>query len=225
LFTGIVEELGIILGRHHYKNSIALLLKGNKVMDDLQEGDSIAVNGVCLTVARRSAVDFYADVMPETLRKTNLAELKAGEKVNLERALPVGGRLGGHFVSGHIDGIGTITEEKKEGNALIKRIEAGSWITRYLVEKGSVAVDGVSLTVVDVGENSFSVSLIPHTAKHTTLGYKKNGDKVNLEADILGKYVEKILSNPAVNPVATDDYAGKEAGGITLSLLEKKGFL
>lgn len=225
MFTGIVEELGEILGRHHFKDSIALLIKGNKVMDDLQEGDSIAVNGVCLTVARRSAAVFYADVMPETLRKTNLAELKAGEKVNLERALPVGGRLGGHFVSGHIDGTGTIMEEKREGNAQIKRIEAGSGITRYLVEKGSVAVDGISLTVVDVGENSFSVSLIPHTAKYTTLGYKKNGDKVNLEADILGKYVEKILSNPAANPVDTDGFAGKETEGISLSLLEKKGFL
>jgi riboflavin synthase len=225
LFTGIVEELGEILGRQHYKDSIALIIKGKNVLDDLQEGDSIAVNGVCLTVTQISTAAFYADVMPETLRKTNLYELKAGEKVNLERALPVGGRLGGHFVSGHIDGTGTIIEEKREGNAQIKRISAGNPITRYLVAKGSVAVDGVSLTVVDVDKNSFSVSLIPHTAKHTTLGYKKCGDKVNLEADILGKYVEKILLNSAVNPIAGDDFAEKKTEGVTFSLLAKKGFL
>ncbi len=225
MFTGIVEELGEILGRQHYKESIALLIKGGNVLDDLREGDSIAVNGVCLTVAKISAAAFYADVMPETLRKTNLDELKPGEKVNLERALPVGGRLGGHFVSGHIDGTGTIIGEKREGNAQIKRISSGNQVMRYLVAKGSVAVDGISLTVVDVDKVSFSVSLIPHTARHTTLGYKKSGDKVNLEADILGKYVEKILLNLALNPIAGDDPAEKETKGVTLNLLAKKGFL
>lgn len=221
MFTGIVEELGEILGRQHYKESIALLIRGIKIMEDIKEGDSIAVNGVCLTVAKISPAAFYADVMPETLRKTNLHELKAGEKVNLERALPVGGRLGGHFVSGHIDGTGIIISEKREGNAQIKLISAGNRVTRYVVEKGSVAVDGVSLTVVHVDKDSFSVSLIPHTAKLTTLGYKKPGDKVNLEADMLGKYVEKLLLQR--DSSSTDYLSEKE--GITSTLLKKQGFL
>lgn len=231
MFTGIVEELGEILGRQHYKDSIALVIRGNKVIAGLKVGDSIAVNGVCLTVAQISAAVFYADVMPETLRKTNLYELKAGEKVNLERALPVGGRLGGHFVSGHIDGTGTIIGEKREDNAQVKRISAGKQVIRYVVQKGSIAVDGVSLTVVDVDQDSFSVSLIPHTAKYTTLGYKKNGDKVNLEADMLGKYVEKFFLNATEADISSelnfeDFWLNKEKGeGVTLSLLEKKGFL
>ncbi|MDO9534581.1 MAG: riboflavin synthase [Bacillota bacterium] len=221
MFTGIVEELGEILGRQHYKDSIALLIRGIKVMEDIKEGDSIAVNGVCLTVAKISPVAFYADVMPETLRKTNLHELKAGEKVNLERALTMGGRLGGHFVSGHIDGTGIIISEKREGNAQIKIISAGNQVTRYVLEKGSIAIDGVSLTVVNVDKDNFSVSLIPHTAKLTTLGYKKPGDRVNLEADMLGKYVEKLLLQR--DSSSTDDYPEKD--GITSNLLKKQGFL
>jgi riboflavin synthase len=221
VFTGIVEELGEILGRQHYKDSIALLIKGIKIMEGIKEGDSIAVNGVCLTVAKISPAAFYADVMPETLRKTNLHELKAGEKVNLERALPLGGRLGGHFVSGHIDGTGIIISEKREGNAQIKHISAGNQVTRYLVEKGSIAIDGVSLTVVSVDKDSFSVSLIPHTAKLTTLGYKKPGDRVNLEADLLGKYVEKLLLQ---RDSSSTDY-NSEKNGITSDLLKKQGFL
>jgi riboflavin synthase len=186
LFTGIVEELGEILSQQRAKDSVVLAIKGKIVLEDLKEGDSIAVNGVCLTVTGISSTAFYADVMPETLRKTSLYELKNGDMVNLERALPVGGRLGGHFVSGHIDGTGTILTEKREGNAQIKRISAPYQVIRYVIEKGSVAVDGISLTVVEVDKNSFSVSLIPHTSKFTTLGYKKPGDKVNLEADMLG---------------------------------------
>ena len=220
MFTGIVEELGEILGRQHYKDSIALLIRGIRIMEDIKEGDSIAVNGVCLTVAKISSAAFYADVMPETLRKTNLHELKAGEKVNLERALPMGGRLGGHFVSGHIDGTGVIISEKREGNAQIKLISAGNQVTRYVVEKGSIAIDGVSLTVVSVDKDNFSVSLIPHTAKLTTLGHKKPGDRVNLEADMLGKYVEKLLLQRDSSSI--EDNLKKD--GITSNLLKKHGF-
>ena len=220
MFTGIVEELGEILGRQHYKDSIALLIRGIRIMEDIKEGDSIAVNGVCLTVAKISSAAFYADVMPETLRKTNLHELKAGEKVNLERALPMGGRLGGHFVSGHIDGTGVIISEKREGNAQIKLISAGNQVTRYVVEKGSIAIDGVSLTVVSVDKDNFSVSLIPHTAKLTTLGHKKPGDRVNLEADMLGKYVEKLLLQRDSSSIE----GNLKKDGITSNLLKKHGF-
>jgi len=232
LFTGIVEELGEISGRQHAKDSAVLVIKGKKVMEDLKEGDSIAVNGVCLTVTGLTSTHFYADVMPETMRKTNLYELKNGDKVNLERALPVGGRLGGHFVSGHIDGTGTILAEKREGNAQIKRISAPEQVMRYIIEKGSVAVDGISLTVVDVDKSSFSVSIIPHTAKFTTLGYKKPGDRVNLEADMLGKYIEKFFlkANADEKKLFTggrseDNVVAKEEEGITYTLLREKGFI
>lgn len=200
----------------------------------LKEGDSVAVNGVCLTVAKIFPAAFYADVMPETLRKTNLLRLKNGEKVNLERALPVGGRLGGHFVSGHIDGTGKILTEKKESNALFKTISAPAGVMNFLLPKGSVAVDGISLTVVDVGENTFSVSLIPLTAKYTTLGYKKPGDEVNLEADLLGKYVQKFCmrlfggekeSSLSEKNGSTFWPVGQAEKGITRDLLQKKGFL
>lgn len=200
-------------------------------MPGLEVGDSIAVNGVCLTVVQIFPASFYADVMPETLRKTNLNELKNGDKVNLERALPAGGRLGGHFVSGHIDATGTILAQKKEGNALVLEIAAPAAVTNYLIPKGSVAVDGISLTIVEVGESSFSVSLIPHTAKYTTLGYKKPGDKVNLEADLLGKYVQKfcadLFKDKKLQPAERSDVlrpGGQVEDGITYSLLQKKGF-
>lgn len=231
MFTGIVEELGKISGRQQSKDSIVLIIKGEKVMPGLKEGDSVAVNGVCLTVAQVFSTAFNADVMPETLRKTNLNELKNGEKVNLERALPVGGRLGGHFVSGHIDATGKILAQKREGNALLQKISAPAEVMRYLIPKGSIAVDGISLTVVEVEEGSFSVSLIPHTAKFTTLGYKKPGDKVNLEADLLGKYVQKFCAEifrdrnlqPAEQGGAFRPGDPSEEG-ITYTLLKKKGF-
>jgi riboflavin synthase len=234
LFTGIVEELGEISGRQQFRDSIVLIIKGEKVMSGLKEGDSVAVNGVCLTVAKIFPAAFYADVMPETLRKTNLHELKNGEKVNLERALPVGGRFGGHFVSGHIDGTGKILAEKKEGNALLKKISAPAGVMSYIIPKGSIAIDGISLTVVEAEEDSFSVSLIPHTAKFTTLGYKKPGDKVNLEADLLGKYVQKFClnffkgdqgNNLSVEQGSTLWPDDPEKEGITYNLLKKKGFL
>lgn len=193
MFTGIVEELGELVNRQPAGIGISLVIKASRIMDDLSIGDSIAVNGVCLTVSRRSSFTFYADVMPETLRKTNLHMLNSGERVNLERALSIGGRLGGHFLTGHVDSTGKIISEINEGNALIKKISASEEVMRYIIKKGSIAVDGISLTVVDLGDNWFTVSLIPHTAGVTTFRYKHAGDIVNLEADMLAKYIEKLL--------------------------------
>jgi riboflavin synthase len=227
-----VEELGVVSGRQHADDSVVLVIKGNKVLDDLKEGDSISVNGVCLTVTGISSIGFSADVMPETLRRTNLFQLKSGDKVNLERALPVGGRLGGHFVSGHIDGTGIILAEKREGNARVITISAPEQVARYVVEKGSIAIDGISLTVVKTERNAFSVSIVPHTAQFTTLGFKKPGDTVNLEADMLVKYIEKLLLNdagseknlsPSGNRGGNKNIAIKE--GVTYTLLREKGFI
>ena len=198
-------------------------------MEDLRVGDSIAVNGVCLTATKVTGEAFYADVMPETMRKTNLQDLKVGEKVNLERALTAGGRLGGHFVSGHIDGTGILLQEQREGNALIKCFSAPAEVLRYVVVKGSIAVDGVSLTVVDLDDTSFKVSLIPHTLKQTVLFYRKRGDKVNLEADMLGKYLEKLLTplfqENSFFSRGEERSSNKARQGLTMSFLAEKGFI
>ncbi|RMF90974.1 MAG: riboflavin synthase, partial [Nitrospinota bacterium] len=177
-------------------------------------GESIAVNGVCLTVVDCATASFQVEVSPETLRRTNLGALRVGDGVNLERALRLGDRLGGHYVTGHIDGTGTVTHKVAEGNALNYTIRTGSEILRYIVAKGSIAVDGISLTVVSVGEASFSVTIIPHTARMTTLGKKGPGDTVNIECDLLGKYVEKFLRN-----------GRREAEGISRSFLAEHGYL
>ena len=222
MFTGIVEELGELVNRQPASSAGAsLVIKASRVMEDLNIGDSIAVNGVCLTVARRSSNTFYADVMPETLRKTNLHLLSPGDRVNLERALPVGGRLGGHFLSGHVDSVGTVIAESNEGNALVKKIRAPEDVMRYIIKKGSIAVDGISLTVVDLGDNWFTVSLIPHTAGVTTFRYKHTGDTVNLEADMLAKYVEKLLQG---NDKGQIDEKAKSKSKISYEFLQEKGF-
>lgn len=233
MFTGLVEELGEVLSRQHSSSGAVLAIKGDLVYKDLKLGESVAVNGICLTVSRLgSSGVFYADVMPETLRRTNLHELKKGSRVNLERALRAGDRLGGHFVSGHIDGTGEILSRRREGNAIVYRISAPPHVLRYLVEKGSVAVDGISLTLVSVEDTCFSVSLIPHTAVLTTLGYKNPGDRVNLEVDMLAKYLEKLLNGFLPGRVASRDGEGtaprgKETGRekITMSMLREKGFV
>jgi riboflavin synthase len=224
-----VEELGEVLNQRHYKESSGLLIKGKKVMEGMKAGDSVAVNGVCLTVTGISHPTFNVDIMPETLRKTNLHQCKAGEKVNLERALPAGGRLGGHFVSGHIDGTGRVASKRREGNALILQIDAPGEIMRYVIERGSLAVDGVSLTAIDVQDSSFAVSLIPHTAEQTTLAFKKRGDTVNLEADLLAKYLEKLLLLKAVEKKSPGPGGAilpltKTERGITHAFLREKGF-
>lgn len=229
MFTGLVEELGEVQSRQQSSSGAVLVIKGDLVRKDLKSGDSVAVNGICLTVSRLGGAGvFYADVMPETLRRTNLHELRQGSKVNLERALRAGDRLGGHFVSGHIDGTGEILSCSREGNAGIYHFAAPLQVLRYLVEKGSVAVDGISLTVVTVNETSFSVSLIPHTAALTTLGHKRPGDRVNLEADMLAKYLEKLLAEYFPNRVARHDGPNQNISrtkGITISMLQEKGFL
>jgi len=171
----------------------SLVIDCHKVLEDVQLGDSIAVNGVCLTVTHFDKSSFTADVMPETVRRTSLAELKKGSPVNLERALTLASRLGGHIVSGHIDGTGEIVKFADEGNAILMTISAGLELLRYIVEKGSVALDGISLTVAKVTDSDFTVSLIPHTREVTNLGSKKTGSPINIETDVLGKYVEKML--------------------------------
>lgn len=189
MFTGIIEEVGRIerLGG----GSIAVAC--SQVLADVHLGDSIAVNGVCLTVTSYDSTHFTADVMPETVRRTSLAELKKGSPVNLERALTLSARLGGHIVSGHIDGTGEVVSLVDEGNAILLKIAADAKILRYIVEKGSVALDGISLTVAAVTATDFTVSLIPHTREVTNLGSKSKGSTINIETDIIGKYVEKML--------------------------------
>ena len=193
MFTGIVEEVGVVTALTRSAKSAQLKITASKVVEDMRLGDSIAVNGVCLTAVSYTSSEFIADVMPETFRKTNLIRLKPGDPVNLERALALGGRLGGHLVSGHVDGVATITGKHREANAFVYRFTAPPEVMRYIISKGSVAVDGISLTVAATNENGFSVSVIPHTATATTLGRKGTGDVVNLENDIIGKYVERFL--------------------------------
>lgn len=194
MFTGLVEEVGVLQGTLRGRDSARLIIEARKVIEGMKVGDSIAVNGACLTVVAFDRRSFTADVMAETLAKTNLGLLRPGDRVNLERALRLGERLGGHLVTGHIDGVGKILSRREHDIAVLLDIEAPPEVMRYVVKKGSVAVDGTSLTVVDVDKDSFLVSLIPHTARQTTLGGKKPGDLVNLEADIIGKYVERFLS-------------------------------
>ena len=193
MFTGLIAELGTVERLAQSSTSCRLTIRGRKIMPGIKIGDSIAVSGVCLTVTHLHGRSFTADVMPETVRRTTLHQLQPGDRVNLEKALrPVDG-LDGHIVQGHVEGVGQIMEITPEGNALVYRIGAPRDLLKYIVEKGSVAVDGISLTVTGTDETGFSVSLIPHTAKMTTLGYKQAGDGVNLETDILARYVEKML--------------------------------
>ncbi len=193
MFTGIVEEIGKVRSIKHGSDSAKLTIEARKVLEGVKIGDSIAVNGVCLTVTSCERPVFTADVMFETLRSTDLGQLKRGDLVNLERALGVNGRFGGHIVTGHIDGTGAIVGKKTLDIATVFTVRASEEILRYIVKKGSIAIDGISLTVVDVTKNSFEVSIIPHTAKETTLKTKSIGDIVNLETDLLAKYVEKFF--------------------------------
>ena len=194
MFTGIIEDIGIVRNIKKGSESVVLSIGSDRIMDDVRIGDSVAVNGVCLTATTVSKDGFTADVMPETLRRSSLGELKRGSRVNLERAMSAGGRFGGHIVSGHIDGTGVVKSLKAEDNATWVTIEAERGILKYIVEKGSIAIDGISLTVAYVDDSCFKVSVIPHTASETTLLAKEPGDIVNLENDVVGKYVEKLLN-------------------------------
>ncbi|MFD0025777.1 riboflavin synthase [Streptomyces sp. NPDC058382] len=200
MFTGIVEELGEVTAVENLGDASRFRLRGPVVTEGAKHGDSIAVNGVCLTVVDLGEQDFTADVMAETLNRSSLGALRTGSRVNLERPMAVGGRLGGHIVQGHVDGTGRIVERKISENWEIVKISLPAELTRYVVEKGSITVDGVSLTVVDAGPDYFTISLIPTTLALTTLGHKEPGDPVNLEVDVIAKYVERLLGNSAQEP-------------------------
>lgn len=217
MFTGIIEEIGQIKHIALGTKSSAMIIGADKVLDDVKIGDSISTNGVCLTVSRFGSDYFEADVMAETMRRTNFRELKPGDKVNLERAMQLNGRFGGHIVSGHVDGTGVIVSMKKEENAVWVSIGTNENILKYIVEKGSITIDGISLTVTYVDDHIFKVSIIPHTGAQTTLLGKKIGDSVNLENDLIGKYVEKMLKSRMQS-------AGVRSSVIDEDYLRKYGF-
>lgn len=221
MFTGIIEETGTIKDIKKGVKSAVLTIQGDVVTEKTNVGDSIAVNGVCLTVTSLSKNVFTADVMAETMRRTSLGMLSKGSKVNLERAMAADGRFGGHIVSGHIDGTGRICDFTKEDNAVWVTISADANILRYIIEKGSIAIDGISLTVAYVDNSVFKVSLIPHTAKETTLLTKKTGDLVNLENDIIGKYVEKLFSYDDKKSTKNEN----NNSNISMDFLVKNGFM
>lgn len=218
MFTGIIEKVGIIRNVKKGNVSSRITVEVDDILKDTKIGDSISTNGVCLTVSELYPRSFTADVMAETLRRSNLGDLNSGDKVNLERALEVGGRLGGHVVTGHIDGIGKIVNVTREDISVWITIITEHNLIQYIVKKGSIAIDGISLTVASVEEKTFKVSIIPHTAKETTLLNKKIGDEVNLECDILGKYVEKFLGLKTGN----NNEVKKE---IDYEFLQKNGFM
>ena len=216
MFTGLVEEVGTMVGASKGEKSMKLTIGARKVMENVKLGDSISTNGVCLTVSSFTDSTFTVDVMPETMRKTNLGKLKNGSLVNLERALKVSDRLGGHIVSGHIDGTGIVREYKDEDNATWLTVETNKEVIKYIIPKGSIAIDGTSLTVVDTTDNSFRVSLIPVTKEETVLLKKTVGDEVNLECDIVGKYIERFLT-------FKDDK--QETSKVDMKFLADNGFL
>jgi len=213
MFCGIVEEMGAVTSMEKTLAGTRMTILASTVMGDLKIGDSISVNGTCLTVVTRGQRDFAVEVSPETLSVTTLGHLTAGAPVNLERAMKLNERIGGHLMAGHVDGVGTIRGRRQEGNAIFFSIEAPSEILRYCVVKGSITVDGISLTINDVSDHAFSVAIIPHTAKVTTLGLKQVNDTVNLESDLIGKYVERLLQErsqlPKSSVVIDKDYLQK----------------
>ncbi|WP_434793811.1 Riboflavin synthase [Terrisporobacter petrolearius] len=215
MFTGIIEEIGIIKNVKKNNKSSIITIQGKKIFEDINIGDSISVNGVCLTVTTFSNEIFTADVMNETLSRSSLSSLQNGSYVNLERAMSASGRFGGHIVSGHIDGTGKIIKIKRDDNAIWYTATVEDNLIKYIVEKGSIAIDGISLTVANVNENSFSVSIIPHTSQETILSHRLVGDIVNIENDIIGKYVEKLI---------TFEKNKKDESNITMDFLINNGF-
>lgn len=212
MFTGIVEDLGTVKAIKNATTSMQLTIESKKILEDIHVGDSIAVNGVCLTVISFSSNQFTADVMPETVKATNIQSLQTGQLVNLERAMPANGRFGGHFVSGHVDGTGVILRKRKFANAVYVDIGISQELSKFCMMKGSVAIDGISLTIFDIKPTQLTVSLIPHTFDQTILGIKKEHDIVNIENDLLGKYVINHLERK------------EEKSGITLDFLKENGF-
>ena len=213
MFTGIIEEVGMLKSIQRKNHAIGLTISAYEIMKDIKLGDSIAINGICLTVTSFTDTDFTVDVMQETLSRTSLSSLKNGGKVNLERAMPMNGRFGGHIVTGHIDGTGTITQIQKDSIAVWYTIKTTPSIMKYIIEKGSISIDGISLTVAKVSQEDFSVSIIPHTIENTILSAKRVNEVVNLENDCIGKYVERLMF-----------YEDKKESSITRDFLVKYGY-
>ena len=213
MFTGVIEELGTVSSIRRQGDTFALTIAANRVLDGTRVGDSICTDGICLTVTRAGDDFFSVDAMPETVNRGTLRELKPGSFVNLERAMRLADRLGGHLLSGHIDGTGRLIERRKDGNAQIFRFSCDAELERFIVEKGSIAIDGISLTVIDTGSGSFSVGVIPHTLENTTLLTKKIGSRVNIECDLIAKYVDKLVQKSGTR------------SGISLEKLGAEGFL
>ncbi len=215
LFTGLVEEVGTIVQVHQVGQGRRFVVSASRVAQGVELGDSVAVNGVCLTVVQYNGANFAVDVVPETIRRSSLSDLHQGAFVNLERAMRADARFGGHIVAGHVDGVGHIEHIVKEDNAIVLTVKTDSPLLRYIVAKGSIAIDGISLTVMDAGRSSFRVSIIPHTAAQTTLHKSHVGTKVNLEVDQMGKYAEKLLGDPS---------GLQSDSGITQEKLRKWGY-
>ncbi|MBI4831463.1 MAG: riboflavin synthase [Candidatus Lindowbacteria bacterium] len=211
MFTGIIQEIGTIL-RISPGQACKIVIRAKKLLKGMELGDSVSVDGACLTVTRSDKESFHVDAMPETIEKTTLKYLQVGSRVNMESSLKVGDKMGGHWVTGHVDGTGNILSTQKVGNSVIYEISLSRELSEYLVQKGSVAIDGISLTMIDCGHEAFTVGLIPHTLQHTTLGEKGVGDYVNLETDVIGKYVRRYLK-------------GASEGIVTEKLLRESGFL
>ena len=220
MFTGLVETVGRVRSIKRGAASSVLSIEAPAIMQGVRIGDSIATNGVCLTATRVDDAGFCADVMHETLQRSSLGALSAGSTVNLERAMPANGRFGGHIVAGHVDGVGTVQRIEKDDNAIWYTIAAGPEVLKYVVEKGSITIDGISLTVARVDSQSFAISAIPHTVSVTVLADRKPGDIVNLETDIIGKYVEKLLHFPQEEAAP----APKQSSGITKEFLTRYGY-
>ena len=221
MFTGIIEGLGTVSAIASSGPGKRLAIESDFALDQTRIGDSISVSGACLTVVKLHAKRFEVDVSPETLAKTTFGNVKMGDRVNLERAMRLSDRLDGHLVSGHIDGLGTLQHREQIGNAISVTIGASKAITRYMIAKGSVAVDGISLTINSSTDNEFGVSIIPHTAKITTIGIKRLGDPVNIEADMIGKYVERFMTHPR----SGESEAMSANSGIDMDFLAKTGFI
>ncbi|SFK92733.1 riboflavin synthase alpha chain [Paenibacillus sp. 1_12] len=221
MFTGIIEEIGSMRSISRQGQAMILSIGASRILEDVHLGDSIAVNGVCLTVVQYDGSSITVDVMPETFRRTTLRKLHTGEPVNLERAMAAGGRFGGHIVQGHVDSIGTITSRTTEQNAVVYEIEPEDTdILKYMIPHGSITIDGISLTLVHVTDQRFTVSIIPHTLAQTVLQYKKPGNEVNLEADVLGKYMEKLLSHRTHG-----EGSEKKSSKLTAAFLAENGFM
>lgn len=218
MFSGIVEEMGAIQAIERSLAGAKISLLASHIMGDLQIGDSVSVSGTCLTVVKKTETGFVIDASTETLNCTTLGAISAGAPVNLERAVQLNARMGGHLVTGHVDGIGTVRMREQQGNAILMQFEAPEDILRYCVPKGSITVDGISLTINIVKKHSFDVAIIPHTAKVTTLGLKQAGDIVNLESDLIGKYVERLLQASGALPANPDPVIDRD-------YLQKRGLL